>query len=140
AFMMRENAMFSYTSYYWINENNSIITPALGVHLPNRLELIKCMSERNIINGCSVMINKTVFNHIGVFDEALLFTHDYDLWLRILQKFDFHYVSHPLLLYRVHNQMGSIKHATSIKRETEQVINRHRAKMQLVLLEQLRKQ
>lgn len=53
------------------------------------------------------MINKNVFDHIGVFDETLPYTHDYDLWLRIIKKFNIHYLDQPLLLYRVHKQMGT---------------------------------
>ena len=139
AFMKERNALFSYTNYYSINEKGTIVTGPLGIHFSNRLALIKRMSKGNIINGCSVMINKAVFNEIGVFDETLPYTHDYDLWIRVIQQFDVHYVPQPLLLYRIHNQMGTKKHAAIIKKETKFVINRHKAMMRQLLLEQLRK-
>jgi glycosyltransferase involved in cell wall biosynthesis len=138
-FMNKNRALFSYTSYYCINEKGEIITPSLGIHLPNKLELIKAMSKGNIINGCTVMMNRKIFDLIGVFDETLPYTHDYDLWLRIVQKFDIQFLSQPLLLYRVHPQMGSNKHAVSIKKETFTVVNRHQAKMKQLMLKQLRK-
>ncbi|MGA6840564.1 glycosyltransferase family 2 protein [Priestia megaterium] len=139
-FMKKENSLFSYTNYYSINEKNEIITPTLGINPPNRLQLLKIMSRGNIINGCTVMINKNVFDHTGVFDETLPYTHDYDLWLRIIQKFNIHYLDQPLLLYRVHKQMGTKKHADIIKKEIKLVVNRHKALMRQLLLEQLRKQ
>ncbi|USL33582.1 glycosyltransferase family 2 protein [Priestia megaterium] len=139
-FMKKENSLFSYTNYYSINEKNEIITPTLGINPPNRLQLLKIMSRGNIINGCTVMINKNVFDHTGVFDETLPYTHDYDLWLRIIQKFNIHYLEQPLLLYRVHKQMGTKKHADIIKKEIKLVVNRHKALMRQLLLEQLRKQ
>ncbi|MED3708566.1 hypothetical protein P4502_04870 [Peribacillus frigoritolerans] len=139
-FMNKNRALFSNTSYYCINENGKVITPSLGIHLPNKLELIKAMSKGNIINGCTVMMNRKIFDLIGVFDETLPYTHDYDLWIRILQKFDIHCLSQPLLLYRVHSQMGSNKLAVSIKKETFIVVNRHRAKMKQLMLKHLRKQ
>lgn len=83
------------------------------------------------------MINRKIF---GVFDETLLYTHDYDLWLRIVQKFDIQFLSQPLLLYRVHSQMGSTKHAGSIKKETSLVVNRHKANMRQLMLRHFRKQ
>ncbi|MEH7590393.1 glycosyltransferase [Priestia megaterium] len=140
AFMKKENSLFSYTNYYSINEENGIITPTLGINPPNRLQLLKIMSRGNIINGCTVMIDKNVFDYTGVFDETLPYTHDYDLWLRIIQKFNIHYLDQPLLLYRVHKQMGSKKHADVIKKEIKLVVNRHKALMRQLLLEQLRKQ
>lgn len=139
-FMNKNQALFSYTSYYCINENGKIITPSLGINLPNKFELIKTISRGNIINGCTVMINRKIFDQIGVFDETLPYTHDYDLWLRIVQKFDIKFLSQPLLLYRVHSQMGSTKHAGSIKKETSLVVNRHRANMRQLMLRHYRKQ
>lgn len=139
-FMKQNNSFFSYTSYYCMNENGEITTKSLGVNPPNRLELIKAMSRVNIINGCSIMVDKRVFNLTGVFDEKLRYAHDYDLWIRIVQKFDVHHVSQPLLLYRVHNQMGSLKYAAKIQQETLMVVNRHKAKMQQLSLKQLKQQ
>ncbi|MES1039926.1 MULTISPECIES: glycosyltransferase family 2 protein [Peribacillus] len=138
--MEREDARFSYTSYYCIDDNGEIITPIIGIYPPNQLELIKAMIRGNIINGCSVMIHRKVFELIGLFDESLLYTHDYDLWLRILQNFKFHFVPQPLLLYRIHAEMGSKKYEGRIKMENRLVVNRHHAKMKKLLVDELRKQ
>ncbi|WP_394224064.1 glycosyltransferase family 2 protein [Priestia aryabhattai] len=138
-FMKKENSLFSYTNYYSINEKNEIITPTLGINPPNRLQLLKMMSRGNIINGCTVMINKNIFDHTGAFDETLPYTHDYDLWLRIIQKFNIHYLDQPLLLYRVHKQMGTKKYADIIKKEIKLVVNRHKVLMKQLILEQLKK-
>ncbi len=135
AFMKEQKALFSHTNYCAINNKGRIITSPLGIHPPNRLEVIKRISTKNFINGCSVMIDKSVFNHVGVFDETLPYTHDYDLWIRIIQKFDVHYLSRSLLLYRVHKQMGTKKHAATIKKETNLVVNRHKAMMNRLLSE-----
>ncbi|MGE7760011.1 glycosyltransferase family 2 protein [Peribacillus sp. NPDC097895] len=138
--MKRNNAQFSYTSYYCMDENGEIITPIIGIDPPNQLELIKAMIRGNIINGCSVMIQRKVFDLIGVFDEKLLYTHDYDLWLRVLQNFKLYFVPQPLLLYRIHTQMGSIRHEGSVKIENRLVVNRHHAKMKQLLVNELKKQ
>ena len=139
-FMKENNTVFSHTNYYSINTKGRITSPPLGIHPPTRFELIKRMSRGNFINGCSVMMNKTIFNRIDVFDETLPYTHDYDLWMRIIQKFDVHYVPQPTLLYRVHKQMGTKKYAAIIRKETKLVINRHKDIMERLLLEELQKE
>ncbi|WP_318618914.1 glycosyltransferase family 2 protein [Priestia megaterium] len=139
AFMKEHKANFSHTNYCAIDRKSRIISPPLGVHPPNRLEILKRVSKKNFINGCSVMIDKAVFNHVGIFDETLPYTHDYDLWIRIIQKFGVYYLPQPLLLYRIHQQMGSKKHATAIKKEVDLVINRHKNTMESLLSEELRK-
>ncbi|MCM3774138.1 glycosyltransferase family 2 protein [Priestia aryabhattai] len=140
SFMKEKNALFSHTNYYSINTKGRITSSPLGIHPPNRLEIIKRISRGNFINGCSVMINKIIFNHIDIFDETLSYTHDYDLWIRIIQKFDVYYVLQPLLFYRVHRQMGTKKYASIIRKETNLVVNRHKDMMERLLLEELRKQ
>lgn len=85
------------------------------------------------------MIAKDVFDQVGIFNESLLYTHDYDLWMRIIQKFDIHYLSQPLLLYRIHEQMGTKKHESDIKKETMLVVNRHKNIMERLIQEELRK-
>jgi len=139
AFMKEQKAMFIHTNYYAIDRKSRIITPPLGIHPPNRLEIIKRMSTKNFMNGCSVMIDKSVFNHVGIFDEMLPYTHDYDLWIRIIHEFDIYYLAQPLLLYRIHKQMGSKKHAAAIKKEIDLIINRHKTMMEGLLSEELRK-
>ncbi|MCG0050101.1 MULTISPECIES: glycosyltransferase family 2 protein [Priestia] len=135
AFMKEQKSIFSHTNYYAINNKSRIITSPLGIHPPNRLEIIKRISKKNFINGCSVMINNSVFDQVGVFDENLPYTHDYDLWIRIIQKFDVDYLSQPLLFYRVHEQMGTRKHAAIIKKEISFVVNRHKTTMDRLLSE-----
>ncbi|MGG3196947.1 glycosyltransferase family 2 protein [Priestia aryabhattai] len=135
AFMKEQKSLFSHTNYYAINNKSRIITSPLGIHPPNRLEIIKRISKKNFINGCSVMINSSVFNQVGVFDENLPYTHDYDLWIRIIQKFDVYYLPQPLLLYRIHEQMGTRKYAATIKKEINFVVNRHKTTMDRLLSE-----
>jgi glycosyltransferase involved in cell wall biosynthesis len=139
AFMKEHKANFSHTNYYSIDKNGHIISPLLGIHPSNRLKIIKRIRRRNFINGCSIMIAKDVFDQVGIFNESLLYTHDYDLWMRIIQKFDIHYLSQPLLLYRIHEQMGTKKHEADIKKETILVVNRHKNIMERLIQEELRK-
>jgi glycosyltransferase involved in cell wall biosynthesis len=42
---------------------------------------------RGLINGCTVLINKKCFDEIGLFDEHLPTTQDYDLWFRLFRTF-----------------------------------------------------
>lgn len=59
------------------------------------------------INGCALLINKSVFNEIGVFDENLPTTQDYDLWFRIFRKKKIIFSNFFDLLSRCHDLQGS---------------------------------
>jgi glycosyltransferase involved in cell wall biosynthesis len=48
----------------------------------------------------SVVVRRTVFETVGMFDPNLQLAIDYDLWLRVARHFEFDYVDEPLVRYR----------------------------------------
>jgi glycosyltransferase involved in cell wall biosynthesis len=46
----------------------------------------------------SVLIHRTVFDDVGLFDEELPACEDYDLWLRICARYPVHYLDEPLVV------------------------------------------
>lgn len=116
AFMRSVGSDVSYTACYHINEKNNIIKRN-GLGFPDKTKFYKAMLKKNFINGCTVMIRKKVFDKVGIFNENLRCTQDYDMWCRILQYYDFHYLDKPLVRYRVHSKMGSKKLRNIIDQE-----------------------
>ncbi len=49
------------------------------------------------VSPSSVLIQKEVFDNIGVFDESLRVCEDYDLWLRITSKYPVVFLDLPLI-------------------------------------------
>ena len=63
------------------------------------------------ISPSSVIIHKSIFNEIGLFDDSLLVCEDYDLWLRITARNPVLYIEKPLLRkYGGHNDQLSRKY------------------------------
>jgi glycosyltransferase involved in cell wall biosynthesis len=59
--------------------------------------------KSNFIGGPqTIMIHKTIFNKIGVFDEQLQGTDDYDLFLRITRHYQIGYLNMSLVKWRTH--------------------------------------
>jgi glycosyltransferase involved in cell wall biosynthesis len=56
----------------------------------------------SFVHGCSLLIPKAVFDRVGVFDERLRMTQDYDLWFRIAKHVHFEHCSHVLVQGRCH--------------------------------------
>ncbi|MGU3287754.1 glycosyltransferase [Methylobacterium mesophilicum] len=59
------------------------------------------------INGCTLFIPVHILREFGPFDLALRYTQDYDLWDRILTKYDFYHLPLPLIKYRLHSGQGT---------------------------------
>lgn len=137
AFMERTGSAASYTPYFLMNEKSQVISPPVGITFENNLLFYKKLRVGCPINGCSVMLDMKIFEVIGLFDENLPYTQDYDLWLRLIQKYNFDYFPEPYLYYRVHSGMGSIRHSDVIKKEVEAVKQRHATNMRTLIKKEI---
>ena len=60
--------------------------------------------ERNIIcSSSSVIIKKGIIGDIGYFDENLRLAQDWEMWIRVAQKYAFDFMPEPLLKYYSHS-------------------------------------
>ena len=53
-----------------------------------------------IISPSSVMMRKTLFPKVGLFDEALPVCEDYDFWLRVSARFPIFFINRKLIIKR----------------------------------------
>lgn len=95
-----------YSSYELIDENgiaiageNLIVKPSL------RGQVYSSLLTGNFISGSGsgVLVKSIVFEEVGLFDEALKASEDWDMWIRIARKFHFDYVNESLVQIRVHS-------------------------------------
>ncbi|MET0085266.1 MAG: glycosyltransferase family A protein [Sedimenticola sp.] len=64
-----------------------------------------------VISPSSVLIHKSVFREVGLFDESLPACEDYDLWLRICARYPVTYVEQPQIVkYGGHEDQLSHRH------------------------------
>ncbi len=60
-------------------------------------KLLEDLLWTNCIGGSSMpLIRRSVFEEVGLFDETLLSSQDYDMWIRIAQKYEIQCVNKPL--------------------------------------------
>jgi glycosyltransferase involved in cell wall biosynthesis len=62
---------------------------------------------RGGINGCAMLIHKSRFEQVGLFNPALPTTQDYDLWFRMLRGQPIVYLPSTNVLSRSHDEQGS---------------------------------
>ncbi len=54
----------------------------------------------NFVTGMASIVKKQCFDEIGLFDETLPMGVDWDLWLRISTRYEFHFLNKVTYLYR----------------------------------------
>ena len=66
-------------------------------------DLFSRLLKGNFLTLSSVLVRAKCFEKAGEFDCNIAFGLDWDMWLRISQKFQFECISQPLLKYGIHN-------------------------------------
>jgi glycosyltransferase involved in cell wall biosynthesis len=99
-----ENLGVVYCICDFIGENDQILSEQ-----PTRYNLrgsiFDALTEANKITGSSsaVLIKRSCFEHVGVFDATLKAYEDWDLWLRLAQHYTFDYVDEVLVHIHFHD-------------------------------------
>jgi glycosyltransferase involved in cell wall biosynthesis len=94
----------------WIDEDGQELTRT--ERAPQRGDVLAPLFHRPFICFSSSVVRRPVFDDVGLFEESLPMSIDYDLWLRIALKYRFDYVDEPLVRYRT-------GHANLSRREVE---------------------
>lgn len=127
SFMLSRGLDVTYTGFCVIDEHNRITKPYAGVPMAGTADLCRQFIHYSPINGCTVIAKKDWLHRVGLFNQQLPYTHDYDLWIRLLLNgAQFGFLPDILTMYREHSQMGTIRHQATIVKEYEMVKNNYR--------------
>ncbi len=92
------DAVINQTQEIWIR-NGARVNPKKRHH-----KFSGMIFERSLalclVSPSAVMIKKSLFDAVGVFDENLPACEDYDLWLRISCRYPVHLIDIPLIIKR----------------------------------------
>ncbi|MBD2387134.1 glycosyltransferase family 2 protein [Cylindrospermum sp. FACHB-282] len=66
---------------------------------PN-LQVLWTLFRYNYIPVLTVIVRRDCLDKVGLFDETLRCCEDYDLWLRVIEKFPIYFLNQPLARYR----------------------------------------
>ncbi|MDP4098494.1 glycosyltransferase [Paenibacillus sp. P96] len=133
-FMLQYNSSISHTNFNYIDDHGSLTQVRAGEPFVSTKRFLECFASGNPVNGCTVMFKKQIFDSIGLFDESLPYTHDLDMWYRVLLGGHFTmYLDQALVNYRLHSNMGTRLHSDRIKLEYDQVQARYQPRFQEML-------
>ncbi|WP_281275143.1 glycosyltransferase family 2 protein [Cohnella phaseoli] len=130
-FMQQSGCSISHTAFRRINGEGVAEMRPVVLAEGTMLQFYRSLLLSNTVNGCTVMLTRTLFDRMDGFNERLPYTHDYELWLRIiLAGYPIGYLREPLTDYRVHSAMGTIKHGAAIEQELENIRNKYHPQLQ----------
>lgn len=99
---VNDRYILCYSAYIQIDEKNNQISDVVrGIQVEPE-EILGYEFVRNYISTSGVLIKKKFFIKSGGFNENLIYSEDWDLWLRLACLGGFAYVDEPLIRVRRH--------------------------------------
>jgi glycosyltransferase involved in cell wall biosynthesis len=108
-----------YTKVYFIDKNGDILReypnqkPVMSGDISNRLIL------GNFIPSSTVIARKKCFEDTGLFDESIFVPADWDMWLKLSEKYKVGYIGLPLTKYNISGSYTLANPEQSEKEELE---------------------
>jgi len=98
-----------YGGYELINEKSKVIGAVDFTKLYPReqLDIPLFPVFRGLANGCTMLIHKSHFNRVGMFNEKLRTTQDYDLWFRMFRNANVKFCPGIYVRSRIHSKQAS---------------------------------
>lgn len=93
--LQHPSILFSHTDELWVF-NDKIIKQKKHQLKPSGYCFEQNISN-TLIGASTVMIHTSIFADVGYFDETLLACEDYDLWLRIVKKYELGLINTKLI-------------------------------------------
>jgi glycosyltransferase involved in cell wall biosynthesis len=101
------------------------------IKFPPSLKIKSAKALKKIIpySCSSIMIKKSIFQEIGLFDEKMRVSDDYDMYIRISRKYRFIFIQEPLFNYYIHennlSKSNSLINENMIK-DVQKIIKKHK--------------
>ncbi|CAN7578027.1 glycosyltransferase [Peribacillus frigoritolerans] len=127
-FMQNNNAEVSFTNFDIINKNNQVVNPWFGERFSNiEYGVYQAFLLRNPVNGCTVIMKKNIMDKIGYFNPYHRYTHDYEMWFRLLVNgYKMYYLDESLTKFRQHDESGTSKFQPEMIKEMAIIENYYR--------------
>tara|TARA_B100000959_G_scaffold144704_1_gene151953 strand:+ start:60 stop:935 length:876 start_codon:yes stop_codon:yes gene_type:complete len=95
---MEDNAdcQVCYTDEIWIRKG--VRVNQMNKHRKYSGDIFRYCLPMCIVSPSSAMLRAELFEEVGNFDESLPACEDYDLWLRIAEKYPFHFIEEFLII------------------------------------------
>lgn len=105
-FLKKPDARICQTEEIWIR--NGVRVNPMKKHKKYSGWIFRQCLPLCIVSPSAVMVHRSIFNHIGLFDETMPACEDYDLWLRIAPHYPIYLIDKPLVIKRGgHNDQQS---------------------------------
>jgi len=92
-----------HSGFYFVDEHGDRL-PQLGMDTVPDDQMYDRLLDGEFFIPSSVLTRRACFSSVGLFDEQLRASEDWDMWLRVAHDYRFAGISEPLVNYRIHGK------------------------------------
>lgn len=96
-----------YSNFEYVDKNSEYISN-YWVEIFDPKYFLYYLATEGPVHGCTLLIPRKCFDDVGLFNEDLVTTQDYEMWFRIGLKYRFIHLDDVLIKSRIHEEQGSI--------------------------------
>jgi len=91
-----------YADWVMIDENGNRLKTVKEVEFSTIIQQQVYLCHAYFSTWSNMLVHKEVFENVGLYNESFPTSEDYEMNIRVAQKYLFHKVRKPLMMYRVH--------------------------------------
>ena len=90
-----------YSDALFFSDQRGLFPGSYNTEFPTpNLQVLWTLFRYNYIPVLTVVLRRDCLDQVGLFDETVRICGDYDLWLRVIEKFPIYFLNQPLTRYR----------------------------------------
>lgn len=74
---------------------------------------VERLAEEQRIMTPAIVVRRSIYEHLGGFDDRLVCAEDWEMWIRIASRYPIWYETEPLASYRMHDDTNTGRHLQS---------------------------
>jgi glycosyltransferase involved in cell wall biosynthesis len=105
----------AFCRHYFIDENSEQLWCSTLEQAERGVlqDWLRRMGENQIAQTPSMVVRRSVYEHLGGFDSRLKYCEDWEMWVRIAANYPVGYEPEPLAKYRIHNSSNTSRNTAT---------------------------
>ncbi|AGB19836.1 glycosyltransferase [Thermoanaerobacterium thermosaccharolyticum] len=108
-FLRNPNIDLIHTGSIYTDSDNRLPLMVWEPSKIDQMDLLKGKLHGCLFHGGSVIVRKKCYSEVGMWDERLIRAQDYDMWIRMIRRFNIYRISIPTVTYRQHKKLRGSK-------------------------------
>lgn len=130
-FENNKDLALAYSNFCYVDHRNVEMGALFDTVKPQRGFVFEKLILDNFVPTTSVIAKKKILEEVGGFNERFMISHDFDLYLRIAERYQIDFIDSPLVKHRIYPDSASSKKRKIMLEETINITTFYKDRIRL---------